>query len=79
VDFTLAVGQSTRTIEVSATGKLLATEGATVGTVIEEERITELPAERPELFQSGSTQSGRELQLKRKCARGRRTASNWDG
>jgi hypothetical protein len=43
VDFTLAVGQATQTIEVSATGDLLATEGATVGTVIEEKRITELP------------------------------------
>ncbi len=43
VDFSLAVGQSTQTIEVSATGELLATEGATVGTVIEERRITDLP------------------------------------
>jgi hypothetical protein len=43
VDFALAVGQSTQTIEVSATGELLATEGATVGTVIEEQRITDLP------------------------------------
>src|SRR5262249_40160413 len=43
VDFTLTVGQATQTVEVSATGELLATEGATVGTVIEEKRITELP------------------------------------
>jgi len=43
VDFSLAVGQATQTIEVSATGELLTTEGATVGTVIEEKRITELP------------------------------------
>jgi len=43
VDFALAVGAATQTIEVSATGELLATEGATVGTVIEEQRITDLP------------------------------------
>ena len=43
VNFSLVVGQSTQTVEVSATGELLATEGATVGTVIEEKRITELP------------------------------------
>src|SRR5438477_692450 len=35
IDFTLVVGQATQTVEVSATGELLATEGATVGTVIE--------------------------------------------
>ena len=43
IDFTLAVGQATQTIEVSASGELLSTEGATVGTVIEEKRITDLP------------------------------------
>ena len=43
VDFTLAVGQATQTVEVSATGELLTTEDATVGTVIEEKRIIELP------------------------------------
>jgi hypothetical protein len=43
IDFALAVGQATQTVEVSATGELLATEGATVGTVIEEKRIVELP------------------------------------
>jgi Carboxypeptidase regulatory-like domain len=43
IDFKLVVGQATQTVEVSATGELLATEGATVGTVIEEKRITDLP------------------------------------
>ena len=43
VDFTLAVGQSTQTIEVSANAAMLTTENATVGTVIEEQRITDLP------------------------------------
>ncbi len=43
IDFTLSVGQATETIEVSATGALLATEDATVGTVIEQKRISELP------------------------------------
>ena len=43
VDFTLALGQSAQTVEVSATGALLATENATVGTVIEEKRIVDLP------------------------------------
>src|SRR5947209_6870408 len=43
IDFTLAVGQTTQTIEVSASAALLTTENATVGTVIEERRITELP------------------------------------
>jgi hypothetical protein len=43
VDFTLTVGQATQTIEVAANAALLATENATVGTVIEEQRIMELP------------------------------------
>jgi hypothetical protein len=43
IDFTLAVGQTTQTIEVTANGELLSTENATVGTVIEERRITDLP------------------------------------
>jgi hypothetical protein len=43
VDFSLTVGQSTQTLEVAANAALLATENATVGTVIEEQRIMELP------------------------------------
>ncbi len=43
VDFTLNVGQATQTMEVSASGELLSTENASVGTVIEQKRITELP------------------------------------
>ncbi len=43
VDFNLNVGQATQTIDVSASGQLLTTENATVGTVIEEKRIVELP------------------------------------
>ena len=43
VDFTLAVGQATETIEVAGNAALLATENATVGTVIEERRIMDLP------------------------------------
>src|SRR3954469_23076532 len=43
VDFTLAVGQATQTIEVAASAALLSTEDATVGTVIEQRRIVDLP------------------------------------
>jgi hypothetical protein len=43
IDFTLAVGQASQTVEVSASGPLLNTEDATVGTVIEQQRIAELP------------------------------------
>lgn len=43
VDFNLTVGQATQTVEVSASGELLSTENASVGTVIEQKRITELP------------------------------------
>src|SRR5712692_11304403 len=43
IDFTLTVGQATQTIEVCCSVQLLTTENATVGTVIEERRITELP------------------------------------
>src|SRR5580704_13428504 len=43
VDFSLPLGQATQTIEVSASGALLSTENATVGAVIEEKRISELP------------------------------------
>ncbi len=43
VDFALAVGQATQTVEVAASAALLSTENATVGTVIEEQRIMDLP------------------------------------
>jgi hypothetical protein len=43
VDFPLTVGQITETIEVSAQAELLTSENATVGTVIENKRIVELP------------------------------------
>jgi hypothetical protein len=42
-DFALAVGQATQTVEVAANASQLATENATVGTVIEEQRIMDLP------------------------------------
>jgi len=51
VDFILAVGQATQSIEVSATGALLSTEDATVGTVIEQKRITDLPLNGRNFFQ----------------------------
>ena len=43
VDFALTVGQATTTIEIAANAALLSTENATVGTVIEEQRIMDLP------------------------------------
>src|SRR5579859_3922699 len=43
VDFALAVGQATQSIEVSANGALLSTENATVGTVIDGARIVQMP------------------------------------
>src|SRR5216684_2992727 len=43
IDFTLAVGQLAQTVEVSGTAALLATENATVGTVIEQKSIVDLP------------------------------------
>src|ERR1041385_2702627 len=43
IDFVLAIGQNTQAVEVSGVAALLNTEDATVGTVIEERRITELP------------------------------------
>ncbi len=43
VDFTLAVGSTNQTIEVSGMAALLSTEDATVGTVIEQKRIVDLP------------------------------------
>lgn len=43
VDFTMQVGQAVQTIEVAANAALLNTDNATVGTVIEEQRIMDLP------------------------------------
>lgn len=43
VDFDLTVGQVTEIVEVSGAAQLLATEDATVGTIVEQKRITELP------------------------------------
>ncbi len=43
LDFELVVGQVNEAVEVSADAQLLSTENATVGTVIENKRIVELP------------------------------------
>src|SRR3954452_1740478 len=43
LDFGLEVGQVSETIEVTSAVPLLTTENATVGTVIEQKRITDLP------------------------------------
>ncbi|MBM3783803.1 MAG: carboxypeptidase regulatory-like domain-containing protein [Acidobacteria bacterium] len=43
IDFALTVGQVNETVEVSATASLLNTQDATVGTVIEQRRIVDLP------------------------------------
>jgi hypothetical protein len=43
VDFTLEVGQVSEVVEVSGSAQLLTTENATVGTVVEQKRITDLP------------------------------------
>ena len=43
IDFTLELGQVTESVNVTAEAALLSTENATVGTVIENKRIVELP------------------------------------
>src|SRR5262249_15922850 len=43
LDFTLQVGEVSQTIEVAGTAALIATENATVGTVIENKRIVDMP------------------------------------
>ena len=43
IDFDLTLGQVSETVEVNAAAQLLSTENATVGTVIENKRIVELP------------------------------------
>lgn len=43
LDFEMTVGQVSESVEVSAQAQLLATEDATIGTVIENKRIVELP------------------------------------
>jgi carboxypeptidase family protein len=43
VDFTLAIGDITEAMEVTGVAPLMTTENATVGTVIENRRIVELP------------------------------------
>lgn len=43
VDFMLEIGAVTETVEVQGSAAMLATENATVGTVIERQRITDLP------------------------------------
>jgi hypothetical protein len=43
IDFSLEIGEVTEVVEVTGAAPLLTTENATVGTVIEEQRITDLP------------------------------------
>ena len=53
VDFALDIGQVSETVEVSAAGALLTTDNATVGTVIEEKRIVDLPLNGRNFFSLG--------------------------
>src|SRR6202162_4589655 len=50
IDFHLKLGDAAQTVEVSAGAELLSTENATVGTVIEERRISELPLNGRDFF-----------------------------
>jgi hypothetical protein len=50
IDFHLKVGDAAQTVEVNAGVELLSTENATVGTVIEERRISELPLNGRDFF-----------------------------
>ena len=43
IDFAVQVGHSTQTVDVAANAAALSTETATVGTVVEEQRIMDLP------------------------------------
>src|SRR6058998_1289908 len=43
LDFTMQVGEVSETVEVAGTTALIATENATVGTVIENQRIVDMP------------------------------------
>ena len=43
VDMKLSVGEVTETVEVSARGVILSTDDATLGNVVEQQRITDLP------------------------------------
>ena len=51
VVFTLTVGQSSQTIEVSSLAATLTTDSASVGTVVEEKDITDLPLNGRDFFQ----------------------------
>ena len=63
LDFDLRVGQSTQTVEVSGLAALLTTETATVGTVIEEKRITDLPLNGRNFFSLVALSPERDLWL----------------
>ncbi len=51
LDFTLQVGEISQTVEVSGAAALIATENATVGTVIDNKRIVEMPLNGRNFFQ----------------------------
>src|SRR5437016_8367449 len=51
LDFTLQVGDLSQTVEVSGAAALIATENATVGTVIENKRIVDMPLNGPNFLQ----------------------------
>jgi hypothetical protein len=51
VDFTLTVGQSSQTVEVNAAATTLSPDSASVGTVVEEQRINDLPLNGRDFFQ----------------------------
>jgi len=51
VDFALTVGQSSQTIEVTSLAATLTTDSASVGTVVEEKDITDLPLNGRDFFQ----------------------------
>ncbi len=69
LDFDLSVGQVSESVEVSANAQLLTTENATVGTVIENKRIVELPLNGRNYLQLVSLLAKCQLRL-RQCRTG---------
>ena len=71
IDFKLEVGQATQTVEVAANAALLSTENATVGTVIEEQRIMDLPLNGRSYFSLVALSSQRDYRICTRRAGGR--------
>ena len=79
IDVRMTIGQSAESVQVSATAVLMQTENATVGTVIDSQKVVELPLNGRSFVQLALLDPGRESRNAREHHRAATSRLSWAG